>query len=96
VTAGTPQRGARAGLPWPTNRGVEVDRDAHLYSHARSLGTPQKQSRVSLQNDETPVGRGFRKRAGDGDRTGDVQLGKLPTFPRSDLKNIGNPRRTAS
>ena len=30
------------------------------------------------RNDETPVGRGFRKRAGDRDRTGDVQRGKLP------------------
>jgi len=35
---------------------------------------------LSPRNDEAPVGRGFRKRAGDRDRTGDVQLGELPHF----------------
>jgi hypothetical protein len=52
-----------------------------------SLGASAQQSAEGLHNDEAPVERGFRKRAGDRDRTGDVQLGKLPRYRRSGLRS---------
>ena len=77
-----PELGARARRPGVPD-GRTRDRAALAEGGgARGVRAPTPSGRgLTLgRDDESPVGRGFLQRAGDRDRTGDVQLGKLAFY----------------